>query len=316
MAQDHGNLKRIEELDYLKCIFIILMVIFHLVFIGDKYPYAKKIVYTFHMPAFLIISGDLVNVRKSPGKFFRNMLWIFIPYAVMEIGYVIMSSVLPVREKVTELSGQLLLSKTFLSPMGPYWYLHTLLICSIIYYLVYNYVKLSGISRFILLGLIFFVLSYGTSILSFANAIYFLAGIFICQSNFSFISSFQPSALAAIPFIILCCFPENLDRSTLTGVTITYLSISILLFIYPYLPVQITKIHHFIGRNTLVILLFSPVFTLLSKKFLPFFSFEPTGVCFMIVAVAFTIAGCIGIGWLTDRLNISQYCFGKKRILS
>jgi hypothetical protein len=36
----------------------------------------------------------------------------------------------------------------------------------------------------------------------------------------------------------------------------------------------------------------------------------------MIVAVAFTIAGCIGIGWLTDRLNISQYCFGKKRILS
>ena len=115
MAQDHGNLKRIEELDYLKCIFIILMVIFHLVFIGDKYPYAKKIVYTFHMPAFLIISGYLVNVRKSPGKFFRNMLWIFIPYAVMEIGYVIMSSVLPVREKVTELSGQLLLSKTFLS---------------------------------------------------------------------------------------------------------------------------------------------------------------------------------------------------------
>lgn len=45
---------RVKEIDYLKCIFITLMIIFHLVYIGDKYPYAKQIVYTFHMSAFLI----------------------------------------------------------------------------------------------------------------------------------------------------------------------------------------------------------------------------------------------------------------------
>ena len=50
---------RVKEIDYLKCIFITLMIIFHLVYIGDKYPYAKQIVYTFHMSAFLIISGYL-----------------------------------------------------------------------------------------------------------------------------------------------------------------------------------------------------------------------------------------------------------------
>lgn len=38
---------RVKEIDYLKCIFITLMIIFHLVHIGDKYPYAKQIVYTF-----------------------------------------------------------------------------------------------------------------------------------------------------------------------------------------------------------------------------------------------------------------------------
>lgn len=56
--------KRIEELDYLKCVFIILMIIFHLVYIGDKYPYVKSVVYTFHMPGFLIISGYLLNTKK------------------------------------------------------------------------------------------------------------------------------------------------------------------------------------------------------------------------------------------------------------
>ena len=35
---------RVKEIDYLKCIFITLMIIFHLVYIGDKYPYAKHII--------------------------------------------------------------------------------------------------------------------------------------------------------------------------------------------------------------------------------------------------------------------------------
>lgn len=72
---------RVKEIDYLKCIFITLMIIFHLVHIGDKYPYAKQIVYTFHMSAFLIISGYLANNRKDARSFLRKFLWIFIPYA-------------------------------------------------------------------------------------------------------------------------------------------------------------------------------------------------------------------------------------------
>lgn len=33
--------------NYLKCVFIVLMVVFHLAFFADKYPYLKQIVYTF-----------------------------------------------------------------------------------------------------------------------------------------------------------------------------------------------------------------------------------------------------------------------------
>ena len=91
---------RVKEIDYLKCIFITLMIIFHLVYIGDKYPYAKQIVYTFHMSAFLIISGYLANNRKDARSFLRKFLWIFIPYACMEAAYTVMSHFLPVRESV------------------------------------------------------------------------------------------------------------------------------------------------------------------------------------------------------------------------
>ena len=122
---------RIAELDYLKSIFILLMIVFHLVYIGDKYPYAKALVYTFHMPAFLIISGYVMNIAKGIRPFLRTMWWIFIPYAVMETGYVIMSAILPVRESVEHLSVSLWLDKLFLHPLGPYWYLHTLMLCGL-----------------------------------------------------------------------------------------------------------------------------------------------------------------------------------------
>lgn len=137
---------RVKEIDYLKCIFIILMIIFHLVYIGDKYPYTKQIVYTFHMSAFLIISGYLANNRKDARSFLRKFLWIFIPYACMEAAYTVMSHFLPVRESVDAITPAILLDKIFLHPIGPYWYLHTLILCSLIYYITFRYVRLSGVS--------------------------------------------------------------------------------------------------------------------------------------------------------------------------
>ena len=128
--------QRIKEIDYLKCTFILLMIVFHLVYIGDKYPYAKQLVYTFHMPAFLIISGYLMNINKSLRAFLHTMVWIFIPYAIMESGYIVMSAILPVRERVEELSFGVWIEKLLLHPLGPYWYLHTLMVCGITYFAV------------------------------------------------------------------------------------------------------------------------------------------------------------------------------------
>lgn len=287
-----GN--RIYQIDYLKCVFIILMIIFHLAYIGDKYPYAKQIVYTFHMPAFLIISGYLANIRKE--QFIISIVWLFIPYAIMETGYVFMSAILPVREKVENISISLLLNKVFVSPMGPYWYLHTLIIGYAIYYATGKVCsRMNKISFFILLGINFWLLSYWFNLISMANAIYFMIGIIIrqCKQNFLFV--FQPSFSSIFPLIILCYYPMNLNRFTLAGIIITYLSISFSLKVYRYIPEKIKNILHFIGENTLSILLFSPIFTITSKVLIPLFSFDQSGLCFMCISITLVISGSLFI---------------------
>ena len=132
---------RMDEIDYLKCVCILLMVVFHLAYIGDKYPYAKLVVYTFHMPVFLLISGYLTHIGKPARQFLRKYLWIFIPYAVMETGYAVASSLLPVRQGLEELSLPAVVEALFISPVGPYWYLHTLILCALLYYAVFRLVR-------------------------------------------------------------------------------------------------------------------------------------------------------------------------------
>lgn len=306
---------RVKEIDYLKCIFIILMIIFHLVYIGDKYPYAKQIVYTFHMSAFLIISGYLANNRKDARSFLHKFLWIFIPYACMEAAYTVMSHFLPVRESVAEITPAVLVDKIFLHPMGPYWYLHTLILCSLIYYITFRYVRLPVVSQLVVAGVCLFAVSYWGGLMNFSNAFYFLIGMIVNQSGVHFTQVFRATPLAIVPFVILCCFPDNLDRGTLAGVAITWLSISLLLAIYNYLSAQVRWLTFFIGRNTLVILLFSPIFTILSKTFLPVFAFDPTGMLFLVTATVFTLNGCMAMAWAMDKLRVSRFFFGKKTIL-
>lgn len=307
--------QRDGHIDYLKGIYILLMVIFHLVYVGDKYPYAKQVVYTFHMSAFLIISGYLANVNKENKPFALSVLWIFIPYAVMETGYVLMSAVLPVRESVSNLTIGFLLNKVFINPMGPYWYLHTLIISYIIYYTINKILFVYSISFFIVLGICLWVVSDKLKIVSMANVIYFMIGVIIRQCKFSFQSVFQPSFLAVVPLFILCWYEGNLNRYSLAGVIITYLSISFFLWTYHSLPNKISSPLCFIGKNTLSILLFSPLFTILSKKLVPLFAYDSSGLTFACVAVIFVVNGCFLIAWLMDKMNLSYFFCGKTKLL-
>lgn len=304
---------RVREIDYLKCVFIVLMIVFHLVYVGDKFPYAKQIVYTFHMPAFLVISGYLANIDKGFGKLARQVKWLFVPYAVMEAGYTYMASLLPIREHIERLTIGVFLDKLLLHPLGPYWYLHTLIVCYIIYYAVSRLSpRLGTVPLMCVLGVAFYAVVELTHIVQMSNAMYFMAGALVRQSGMKFMQVFRPSLLAAVPIAIFCmASPGEMYKQTLTGIIVTYLAISLALGTCRKLPEKALRAACFIGSNTLAVLLFSPMFTILAKRFVPLFAFDPTASLYTVFSVAFVLAGSLAVAYAMDRLNLSRWFSGK-----
>lgn len=309
--------KRIGELDFLKCVFILLMIAFHFVYIGDTYPYAKDFVYTFHIPAFLLISGYLMHVEKPTAAFLRSMLWVFIPYMIMESGYVLMSSVLPVRDKVDHFTFELLVEKIFISPMGPYWYLHTLLVCGISYFVVDKLLGalIKTFPMLITLALVYVGLSYGLHLVAPSSAFYFMIGIVVKQTNTGFTSFFRSSWWAILPLILLAAYPSNFNRFTIPGLLITYLVISVCLAAYALLPGFIQKFGCYIGRHTLLLLLFSPIFTMSVKPLVGILGFDPSGMTFLFVSLLITVSGCFALTWIMDKVGLSRFFFGHDHAL-
>jgi len=308
--------QRIGEIDFLKSMFIILMVTFHLTLIGKTYPFVKQVVYTFHMPGFLIISGYFIRPEKSLNQFLHGMFWLFVPYAIMETAYIVMAYFLPVTDHIDCITPTIVLHYLLIAPLGPYWYLHTLILCSTIGYFVLRFTKLSLFSRFLVLGVFYWVFSF-LGLISLSCALYFLGGIVIRQTHIGFSKVFRSSALAFVPIVLICTFTDSLSKENVQGVLMTYLVMCFFLFLYQNIRGnRIAELMTFIGRHTLVILLFSPIFTAATKVFQPFFLFDASRLVFMVVAVIFTISGSLTLAWMLDICHFSRFFFGKQRILA
>lgn len=319
--------QRIDELDFLKCVFILLMIIFHLVYIGDKYPLVKQWVYTFHMPAFLILSGYLANVKREWRSFFHSMLWIFIPYGVMESGYLLASTVLPVRGSVDSLTGFVWLEKLFLHPVGPYWYLHTLILCSSFYFIADKITDWGlskpalrrGLPEILCWAILFLCTEAGVrlGILSRDNAYYFMLGVLVRRTGVPFLTVFMSRWWFLLP---LCCIwiflsPEAGLGFTGLGLLVTYLVIGFVLRLYSCCIKKLREWICYVGRHTLILLVFSPIFTMLSKPLVRVLAFDPSGLLFMFVALSFTLLGCWLIAWCMDRTGISRFFWGRRQML-
>lgn len=310
--------KRLEEADFIKTVCIVLMVVFHLAYIGDLYPMVKKFVYTFHMPAFLMLSGYFLNVCKSNRDFVRSMWWLFVPYAVFESAYVVMASFLPTRDAVDQLSFPLVLDKLFLHPLGPYWYLHTLLLASVVSYVLCRMLRfrLPSFAVSILVAVVLGVLSYATGILSLPNVLYYAFGFALSQMQIPWSRFVRPSLWSLLPLLLLAFFPEGWDKTTVVGIAIIYFMMSLLQAIYMRLPFPLQQGSGIVGRNTLPILIFSPIFTMGAKVLLPYLSFDRSGMLFLVVATFLTLFGSLFLTWLMDGLHLSRYFWGKSRMLS
>lgn len=308
---------RILQLDFLKGILIINVIMIHLIYLGECHPDFKRFLLLFTTPSFFVISGYLAHVNKPTQLFSKKVFRWLVPYVIMEGAYILMASLLPIKEHIDQLTPMVFLEHLFLLPLGPYWYIHDLIVCYVGYFALHKVFTVKNSWMVIAYVAIMLVLACSVpQYTSLQSVLFFSIGVVIKHAASSFIKFFHPSWMSLPILLTLYIFHDSVKIPDLTrNVIISYIAMESLLFVYSYIPTRLTSIINRIGRNTLAILLFSPMFTIITKQFVPFLSFEPTTILFTVVSLIFTIAGSLAVTYLLDKCKLSPYLFGEKQYL-
>lgn len=323
--------QRNTDIDWIRAILIILMILIHIVSFGNAYPQLKAGILSFMMPTFLIITGYLVNIEKSSKEMGRYLMCLALPYVIMVTGFSVLSYFMPVRDGITELSLSQICEKIFVTSIGPYWFIQTMIICGILYYVSFKgaiwgtlrqgkTTMSTTTSLFIFATLL--LLQSKTPALSPSAATYYFIGAVLRQCHIGFDKIFRPSPVALLLWLLLLGMEEWYDWGTLAIVFSCWCCISSLMWIHSLINhlqdnacVRKTEATlSYIGRNTLPIYLFHPIFTMAAKFYHPLFSWDRSEIIFALVTIFIAIAGSIGIAKMMEKTRLA-YLFGKGKML-
>lgn len=323
--------QRNTDIDWIRAILIILMILIHIVSFGNTYPQLKAGILSFMMPTFLIITGYLVNIEKSPKEMGRYLICLALPYVIMVTGFSVLSYFMPVRDGITELSLSQICEKIFVTSIGPYWFIQTMIICGILYYVSFKgaiwgtlrqgKTTMSTTTNLFIFATLLLLLSK-TPALSPSAATYYFIGAVLRQCHIGFDRIFRPSPVALLLWINLLGLEEWYDWGTLAIVFSCWCCISSLMWIHSLIKrlqdnASVRKTEDtllYIGRNTLPIYLFHPIFTMAAKFYHPLFSWDRSEICFALVTIFIAIAGSIGIAKIMEKTHLA-YLFGKGKML-
>ena len=305
--------KRVGEIDFAKGILIMLMVLFHLTNFTRNYEILTQWVYAFHMSGFLLLSGYLLNINKTKLEFLKSVAAILYPYIFFEFIYLSAVSILG---KTMESSNQFTLSiysliqNIVLSPIGTYWYLHTLIICMLVYFFI-NRLKICNFNILVFTGCVLYIFSVLIPGLRWENIIYFLIGCCIKKYGLQLKDVIYPSVLSVVPILLISIFCRNFYRSDLSGLGLTIFVLSFCMGIYNYVHSHIGKFYRWLGRNSLAIVLFSPLFTVFTKIYISLFSFDGTIILWAIFSLTIVIGLCLICAWVCDKIGVSKLLISK-----
>lgn len=323
--------QRNTDIDWIRAILIILMILIHIVSFGNAYPQLKAGILSFMMPTFLIITGYLVNIEKSPKEMGRYLMCLALPYVIMVTGFSVLSYFMPVRDGITELSLSQICEKIFVTSIGPYWFIQTMIICGILYYVSFKgaiwgtlrqgKTTMSTTTNLFIFATLLLLLSK-TPALSPSAATYYFIGAVLRQCHIGFDRIFRPSPVALLLWINLLGLEEWYDWGTLAIVFSCWCCISSLMWIHSLIKrlqdnASVRKTEDtllYIGRNTLPIYLFHPIFTMAAKFYHPLFNWDRSEICFALVTIFIAIAGSIGIAKIMEKTHLA-YLFGKGKML-
>ena len=323
--------QRNTDIDWIRAILIILMILIHIVSFGNAYPQLKAGILSFMMPTFLIITGYLVNIGKSPKEMGRYLMCLALPYVIMVTGFSVLSYFMPVRDGITELSLSQICEKIFVTSIGPYWFIQTMIICGILYYVSFKgatwrklrqgETTMSTTTSLFIFATLLLLLSK-TPALSPSAATYYFIGVVLRQCHIGFDRIFRPSPAALLLWLLLLGMEEWYDWGTLAIVFSCWCCISSLMWIHSLInrlqnKACIRKTEDtllYIGRNTLPIYLFHPIFTMAAKFYHPLFGWDRSEIIFALVTIFIAIAGSIGIAKMMEKTHLA-YLFGKGKML-
>lgn len=323
--------QRNTDIDWIRAILIILMILIHIVSFGNAYPQLKAGILSFMMPTFLIITGYLVNIEKSPKEMGRYLMCLALPYVIMVTGFSVLSYFMPVRDGITELSLSQICEKIFVTSIGPYWFIQTMIICGILYYVSFKgaiwgtlrqgKTTMSTTTSLFIFATLLLLLSK-TPALSPSAATYYFIGAVLRQCHIGFDRIFRPSPVALLLWINLLGLEEWYDWGTLAIVFSCWCCISSLMWIHSLIKrlqdnVSVRKTEDtllYMGRNTLPIYLFHPIFTMAAKFYHPLFNWDRSEIIFALVTIFIAIAGSIGIAKMMEKTRLA-YLFGKGKML-
>ena len=323
--------QRNTDIDWIRAILIILMILIHIVSFGNAYPQLKAGILSFMMPTFLIITGYLVNIEKSPKEMGRYLMCLALPYVIMVTGFSVLSYFMPVRDGITELSLSQICEKIFVTSIGPYWFIQTMIICGILYYVSFKgatwetlrqgKTTMSTTTSLFIFATLLLLLSK-TPALSPSAATYYFIGVVLRQCHIGFDRIFRPSPAALLLWLLLLGMEDWYDWGTLAIVFSCWCCISSLMWIHSLITrlqdnTCIRKTEDtllYIGRNTLPIYLFHPIFTMAAKFYHPLFGWDRSEIIFALVTIFIAIAGSIGIAKMMEKTHLA-YLFGKEKML-
>ena len=324
-------MKRNTDLDLIRAILIILMILIHIVNFGNAYPHLKAGILSFMMPTFLIITGYLVNIEKSPKQMGIYLMCLALPYVIMVSGFSVLSYFMPVRDGITELSFSQICEKIFVTSIGPYWFIQTMIICGILYYISFKgatweslkqgKTTMSTTTSLFIFATLLLLLSK-TPALSPSAATYYFIGVVLRQCHIGFDRIFRPSPAALLLWLLLLGMEEWYDWGTLAIVFSCWCCISSLMWIHSLInrlqdKACIRKTEDtllYIGCNTLPIYLFHPIFTMAAKFYHPLFAWDPSEISFAAVTVILAIIGSLLIAKVMEKTKLA-YLFGKGKLL-
>ena len=306
--------KKITEIDFVRCVLMCIVILVHIVSLGEMYPSAKTAAFTFFMPSFLIITGYLVNIDKNLRQFSVYILRIALPYIIMVTAFSLASLVMPVRDGLSELSVSALAERIFVTSIGPYWFLYDMIVCGVAYYAVFSLAPRSiGLaSRLSLFACLLYVEAWFIPLLTFGDASLYFIGVALRQMGVGFVRAFRPSFFSLLPFSVLIV-QRDLWNKWLC-LLLPFFAISFLVWCHDVFPSRIRNLMNYLGHNTLPIYIFHPIFTMLSKFYLPFFAFDSTGILHAMATVFLTFLGSILIAKALDKTGISRI-FGTKALI-